>query len=67
MRAAWGYIIAVRMKRNGKIRVSSIIKNILSQRIWLSVILLKHQKIFLVQRQKSRTKIVNLRSIPENV
>ena len=65
MRAAWGYIIAVRMK----IRVSSIIKNILSQRIWLSVILLKPQKIFLVQRQKSRTKIVlgNLRSIPENL
>ena len=53
MRAAWGYIIAVGMK----IRVSSIIRNIISQRIWLSVILLKPpKKLFLVQRQKSRTK-----------
>ena len=73
MRAAWGYIIAVRTKRNCKIRVSSIIKNIISQRIWLSVILLKPKNLFLVQRQKSRTKylvygiLVNLRSIPENV
>ena len=58
MRAAWGYIIAVRTKRNGKIRVSSIIKNILSQRIWSSVILLTPQKHI----SSSTSKIKNVES-----